>query len=403
MNNIVEKIEKQLAEANNLLLELKKENETLKEENISLRGKIILLEKMIQDLKAPKATSRKVAKNPNEKTLKQDIDFLNGIISKNNYKKCFETIYSKNGKMLSTDSYTDSIISIKNNFELEGNFKPVNILNESNVFETIEEERKLDYFKEILKEENYLEYITLNSKELYRALNDTINYSSTQSDNIALSVICFEKQEKELLLSATDSYRLTSTHIDILEENNVNREFKKSIPTIILKPLLKDLKGLETEIKIYFKENSREILIKYLNRSIFSNCIDLAFPDYKNLLKNSSFLYSAKIKKNIFLECIEKAFKITKNNEIKAASDYIFEKDLLTIKSILQGQEIEQKIKIDYSGEKITLRLNDKFLIETIKNYTEEYFNFEFTSSHSVIRINTKNKNLLMPLAIREE
>ena len=73
--NKINEIEKMLAAANEMLLDLKKENETLKQENLTLNNKILLLEKMIADLKAPK--SKKDPKNNNEKSLKQDIELLN--------------------------------------------------------------------------------------------------------------------------------------------------------------------------------------------------------------------------------------------------------------------------------------------------------------------------------------
>ena len=58
--NKINEIEKMLTAANTMLLELKKENEVLKEENLTLQNKIILLEKMVMELQGNKKTAKKI-------------------------------------------------------------------------------------------------------------------------------------------------------------------------------------------------------------------------------------------------------------------------------------------------------------------------------------------------------
>ncbi len=247
--NKINEIEKMLTTANTMLLELKKENEVLKEENLTLQNKIILLEKMVTELQGNKKIAKKTTEKKLEfKNYKQNLDFLTLCVSKKNHIRPINNFLKvENGiaTAFNTDNYFMFRTQIKDFYtELNGIY---DINNLKNGIDLKTEYHNLDFMDFLEVYSNEVEPIKINSKFFLEVIQN-LKFSIAPNDNIALNGLRIELKGNKLNFSSTDSYRLTNTSIEYV--NTSNNSFAITLPECILKPLILDLKNTNTEITI---------------------------------------------------------------------------------------------------------------------------------------------------------
>ena len=251
----------------------------------------------------------------------------------------------------------------------------------------------------ILKQEKFEEFLKIDSSDLFNSLSKVSFAASTQTDNICLNVVRFDFENEFLTLACTDSYRLITDKIYCSFSTN----HKFSIPLIIIKALLKDIKGIKTQIKINFNTQNNGVLIEYLNRKIYSRTIDLSFPNYKGIFEGKRTNKTVFIDKKSFLEKAEKCLLVAKNNkEVKEACQFYFENDnLKMVSSDNTNNYIEEFLKVESDfKEEFKVNLNIKFILDNVKYFNDNKIKFEFSDKNGAVFIN--ENYIIMPLAWRE-
>jgi len=395
-NTLITRIETQLNEANNLLLELKKENEFLKEQNLDLKNQIILLEKMILELKKPKKVATKKEKSLNEKTLKQDLDLLNMVVEKNPIRPAISYLKNIEGKMLGTNIDISILIDNKNN--INNGLYEIGLL-KKDIFEN-KLERYQDEYPEIIerneKEFKYNDYLKIKSSYLLQAIEKTIFSVNKDSSNISTSCIRYQLLEGYLTTVATDTFRLVKYTIPC----EYSKADNLSVPTEVNKILLKDLKGLDCDVEFFIDYSRHQVKCIYLNRTIYFRIYDMPFPDFNRIFDNKYFDKNVILDRKLLIETLEKALLISsKNQEAKAASKYYFSNKELKIVSENKENSIEQFLFIDSNFE-LNIILNDKFLLDYLKTLDTKEVKFEFSNNRAATFIN--DNYITMPLAWRE-
>lgn len=126
--------------------------------------------------------------------------------------------------------------------------------------------------------------IHCGGKDLRRALLHIIFATSTEDIRPELSGALFWFRQKELVLVATDSYRLAEKKLLIKE--SVQEERRVIIPRKSLEELLRNLGEEEGDVEIRLSDN--QVLFLFNHVEILSRLISGNYPDYQQIIPERS-------------------------------------------------------------------------------------------------------------------
>lgn len=238
--------------------------------------------------------------------------------------------------------------------------------------------------------------IMVNVEKLRKAINNVIFATSQQNDEIILSGVNIKYSNNELLITATDSFRLAREIIKINDDRKidfdvtiVNKNIKNFIPI--------DAKG---EVAFYVNEHKINMIIGTTNYQ--SKIID---APYKNVSKLFDVEFDKKliIEKNIFSNAINKATVLSSESSYNRIIIKINNEEIslsTQTEEIGRSSVIIDNDKYQYNGEDIRIVLNYKFLKEAISVFNDKIY-INLTKSTGLILIsdeNNENKQIISPM-----
>lgn len=224
--------------------------------------------------------------------------------------------------------------------------------------------------------------------------------ASTQSDNIALSVIRLESYNDRLHFVSSDSYRLSYFSSEV----NVSEDFAISIPLEAVNALIKIFKSYEGKLSLSIDGNQLKIETRDI---IFTTrLIELAFPNYKGILANLNEDKEIEMNKDHFVSALKKVYTVAKTNqETKEAAIFNFHGNKLNIQASAGRAKTTQNIDTIKIGEDVKASLNVKYMLEFLSNIKNNVIIKATNSSSKFVVSEYKNDSylyILMPLALRE-
>ena len=238
------------------------------------------------------------------------------------------------------------------------------------------------------------EYKEINKNELISQIKKTIFCAATDISNIAVSVVRIDKD----IITATDSYRMVL--------NKYDTGIEASIPVGSIRNVLAVLEGTK-ENEIGLIVNNSKLQIKTTDYVYTTRLIDLAFPDVRGIIQNSSrekkaVLNILKIEKSLRKVSIASS----KNQEAKDSAIFTFKKGKLEIKANSQAVKAKESVPCEYDGEDVKTSLNVKYLLDFVSNINSNLV-IEFSNNVSPFTLtaegNQDYKYVTMPLAMKEE
>ena len=236
-------------------------------------------------------------------------------------------------------------------------------------------------------------------KDLNEALS--LSFASAQQpDNLAIHGIRFDFANNTV--AASDSFRMASKKIEV--DSNI----EATLPLSSVQSLKKALSGVPSELSVEIYQESTQIGFKIDNTVFYSRLIDLAFPDYLNIIKQVEASNTFEIHANTkdLKNKLKKVLVFTRNNiEAKNAATFTISGKQMTMKGIGQKGRSTEKIEI-YNPNNLELKtsLNCKFLCDYIDNHNKEAVVLKFQENQgAAVMIDTDIKGLMMPLALRNE
>lgn len=192
---------------------------------------------------------------------------------------------------------------------------------------------------------NYLDYpnvdfvnltnpLVLEAPLLKEVIRQTVFATSTSEKKPILTGVNFVLTKNTLTATATDSYRISQTKIDL---NNTYNPFNITIPSKSLDELYKSIDNYEDCIELYFAKNS--LLFKFKNVLFQTRLLDGNYPDTSKLL-NRSLPTVIKFNKEELLDAVERV-------------------------SLLSPRDKEKDKEITYSIIKLMLKLDNSVEIST--------------------------------------
>ncbi|NTW22555.1 DNA polymerase III subunit beta [Candidatus Falkowbacteria bacterium] len=142
---------------------------------------------------------------------------------------------------------------------------------------------------------------------LRKALNQVVFAVSTNETRVELTGVLFNLSNKELILAATDSYRLAEKKIGVSESTIESASVIVPAKTIqevvrIISGTKEDVAGELEDVEVYIYEN--QIMFVYGSTEIVSRLIEGQYPDYRQIIPGQ-----AKTKATIEQQQIMRAVK----------------------------------------------------------------------------------------------
>ena len=242
----------------------------------------------------------------------------------------------------------------------------------------------------------------LKAEILKKIIDKTRFAISNEETRYYLNGIYFHiiKEDNQSILRsvATDGHRLAKYEINLPSEFN-------NIPGIIIpKKTINEIRKLieenEDNIKISISES--KIIFSINNIILTSKLIDGSFPDYEKVIpKNNDKDMTAST--SILYEAIDRVSTVSSEKSRSIKLDILDNVASLSSNSAETGSGAED-IEIEYSGSKIEIGYNAKYLLEIINQIDGEKVNFKLfdSSSPSIIKDLNDESTLyiLMPMRV---
>jgi DNA polymerase-3 subunit beta len=227
------------------------------------------------------------------------------------------------------------------------------------------------------------EVIKLDQLALKQALNLTSFAVSFDETRYILNGILFKIQKNNLTLVATDGKRLAIIEKKLTQ--NTDKEISCIVPIKTIHELNRNLKE-EGELSLILGNN--QILFGLSGVVIISRLIEGEFPDYRQVVpgvcENKIF-----VERNLFLLAVRRAALLA-TPDYQAVKLEVFKNKMVVSKSTPDVGESREELAIEYQGKEMVIGFNPVYLIDVLKNLSEEKIGLEITDSEKpgVIRTN---------------
>jgi DNA polymerase-3 subunit beta len=209
----------------------------------------------------------------------------------------------------------------------------------------------------------------VKSEDLKKALSQVVFAASLDETRVEISGILMNFKGKELVLAATDSYRLAEKQVNF-KEKNFNQQF--IIPQRTAQELLRILQLLPIEEDVVIYVNDNQVLFEINQVELISRLIEGNYPDYQQIIPKE---YKTTISVNIkdFTRVIKRAALFSKIgiNDVDLLFDT--EKQLIVVKSANNqlGENVSEQEAV-IKGEGNNIVFNYRYLLDGLSNIDAE-------------------------------
>ncbi|MDD5749420.1 MAG: DNA polymerase III subunit beta [Patescibacteria group bacterium] len=240
--------------------------------------------------------------------------------------------------------------------------------------------------------------IEISCAALKKSLSQVIFAASSDPSRIEINAVNFSFKKGELILAATDSYRLAEKKIKI---TNDKKEFDLIIPLKTLQELSRILSDHnEGNLEIYFNEN--QILFAFDGVELISRVIDGKYPDYSQIIP-ADFNTSCLCDVSELVPAIKSVSLFCKQgiNDVRLSFDA--QKKELVIESASSGSGASTaKIKGEINGQDNNIVFNYRYLLDGLNQLNSSEVTLKINNNYSPGLLQSKNEKdylyLVMPI-----
>ena len=215
--------------------------------------------------------------------------------------------------------------------------------------------------------------LAISSDILKDVIKATVFATSTSEKKPILTGVNFKKVENKLIVTATDSFRLSQKVISIDENYN---DFNVTIPNKSLDELLKSLDQYNEKVNLYFGSN--KLLVSFKNVSFQTRLLDGNYPDTSRLIP-AEFPIVLKFNKDELMDAVERVSLLSPRDKEKDR-EITFSIIKLSIKKdrIIEisttnasvGDAKEELIPTSIeTSTPITIGFSSRYLIESLRSF----------------------------------
>lgn len=217
-------------------------------------------------------------------------------------------------------------------------------------------------------------------KEMLLLTSFAVSFDETR---YILNGILFRINNNNIILVATDGKRLAIVEKKL--NQGVDRDINIIVPIKTIHELNRNLKEGE-ELSLILGNN--QILFDLGNVIIISRLIEGEFPDYQQVIPPVSD-NKIIIERDKFLLAVKRA-AILATADYQAVKLEVFKNRLVLSKSTPDVGESREEVLIEYRGREMVIGFNPNYLIDVLKNLSNEKIELELTDAEKpgVIRTN---------------
>jgi DNA polymerase III subunit beta len=253
-----------------------------------------------------------------------------------------------------------------------------------------------DDFPELptINESSSIQY-SVKTEDFKQAVSQTIITTSNDSTRPVLTGVYWHSHEGELILAATDGYRLSERSLV-----KTTSEVSAIIPTQTLQEVMRTITDDGEEVDILFDET--QVRFRINDAEIISRLIDGNFPDYRQLVPKKSDT-TIVIPKSDFVRVTKIAGLFARESGGSVTLTASEDTSSLSIHSIAsQLGENTSEATATVSGEG-QITLNSRYLTEALSVVDGDSVEFSFSGKLApcVLKSTDKNTNyfhIIMPL-----
>ncbi|MCM8800752.1 MAG: DNA polymerase III subunit beta [Candidatus Omnitrophica bacterium] len=218
-------------------------------------------------------------------------------------------------------------------------------------------------------------------KQMFALTSFAVSYDETR---YILNGILFRILGNKLTLVATDGKRLA------IIENPLKEYIEKEINIIVPIKTIHELnRNLKEEGQLSLVLGTNQVLFDLDGISIISRLIEGEFPDYQQVIPPVSEL-RMKVNREAFLLAIRRAALLA-TPDYQAVRLELFKNKLVVSKSTPDIGESREELVVEYSGKELLIGFNPNYLIDVLKNLSDEQIEFELTDPEKPGVIRLKN------------
>ncbi len=220
--------------------------------------------------------------------------------------------------------------------------------------------------------------LTLERGMLNEMLKRVVIAVSKDETRYSLNGVFFKLADGLLTMVATDSHRLAKIEKKIAGTEQAKVE--AIVPTKVLSELMRLTAEGEGKVKVVFDDN--KVLFSFEDKQIVSQLVEGQFPQYDSVIPSE-----CKSK----LTCSrEELWAATKRVELMAADkskttkfEVLKKGSMLISSSTPDVGEAKDEVKIDYTGDDMTVAYNARYVVEALRVMEEKEVSFELVDTNS--------------------
>ncbi len=226
------------------------------------------------------------------------------------------------------------------------------------------------------------EVIKLEQGVLKQMLNLTAFAVSIDESRYILNGILFRISKNNLMLVATDGKRLAIIEKQLRQV--VDKDISIIVPIKTVHELNRNLKD-EGELSLTLGNN--QVLFDLGNVVIISRLIEGEFPDYRQVVPPVSE-NKMKVDRQQFLLAVKRAALLS-TPDYQAVKLEVFKNKLVLSKSTPDVGESREEVKVEYQGKELAIGFNPNYLIDVLKNLSDEQIELELSDTEKPGAIRT--------------
>lgn len=244
-------------------------------------------------------------------------------------------------------------------------------------------------------------FVSLPRVALIEALKK-VNVSAANDDTRpVLSGVSLIFSGKNLVLAATDSFRLAEKKMKLKEDL---AETKLIIPTRTMNEVLRLLSS-EAGEEVFLFSTPNQISFKIGDVVVVSRLIEGNFPNYSQIIP-SEFKSEVSVNSSEFTSAVKLAAlfaKGTANNNVKLI---LKGKELTVASTATQAGSAKSKMAVESKGEDLEVAFNARFILDLMNVISDDNLQIKFNGTSAAgIFGSPKDKEyiyLIMPLKVEE-
>ncbi len=226
-------------------------------------------------------------------------------------------------------------------------------------------------------------------------LKKTAYAASSDETRFVLNGVLLSFRDGKLTMVATDGRRLALVESEV--EFPDEAEGDMILPTKAVSELLHVL-GEEGDLKIYAKEN--QIVFEFDDVLLASKLIDGTYPNYRQVIPTQCE-ERVTVEREVLLTALKRASLLTTDKS--SATKLTFnDNQLVVVTTSPDVGEARETLAIKYTGKEITVAFNAEYMMDSLRNLSNDEIFVELTDdlSPGVIKCDIPFLYVLMPMRI---